>query len=130
MTMRILFIGDIVGRPGVAFVKRAVPALVRAERLDLVIANAENASNAGSGLTPQIYRGPRASGTVSLTRGAHIYKRAEVISTLGREDRVCKPANFPAAAPGREAVVVTARDGTQVGVFCVLGRTYMRSVDC
>ena len=80
--MRILFIGDIVGRPGVAFVKRAVPALVRTEQLDLVIANAENASNAGSGLTPPIYRGLRECGIDAITLGDHIYKRAEIISTL------------------------------------------------
>jgi metallophosphoesterase (TIGR00282 family) len=127
--MRILFLGDVVGQPGVAFVKKALPALVAHENVGLVIANAENASG-GSGLTRGAYRELRGAGVDLITMGDHIYKRAEIIPTLEQEDRICKPANFPAAAPGREFVLATARDGTTVAAFCLLGRTFMRPVDC
>src|SRR5262245_39196986 len=102
--MRVLFLGDIVGHPGVAFVKRALPALVSAERVDLVIANAENAWR-GSALTASVYRELRQAGIDLVTMGDHIYQRAEIIPTLLQQDRICKPANFPASAPGREFVV-------------------------
>lgn len=127
--MRILFIGDIVGTPGVNFVRRAVPWLIERERLDLVVANAENAAG-GSGLTPRLYRRLRTAGVDLCTLGDHIYKKAEIIDTLDREDRLCKPANFPPEAPGRLYALAPARDGTPVAVFSVLGRTFMRPVDC
>jgi metallophosphoesterase (TIGR00282 family) len=127
--MRILFIGDVVGPPGVTFLREALPPLIRYERLDLVIANAENAAN-GSGLTPNLYKKIREAGVDLVTLGDHIYKKAEIISTLNADDRVCKPANFPPDAPGREYAIAAAKDGTPVAAFCVLGRTFMRSVDC
>jgi 2',3'-cyclic-nucleotide 2'-phosphodiesterase len=127
--MRILFVGDIVGQPGVAFLKRAVPALVAHEKVDLVIANAENAS-AGSGLTPGAYKQIREAGVDLVTLGDHIYKKQDIIGTLEKEDRICKPANFPEEAPGRTWACAPARDGTPVAVFCLLGRTFMRPVDC
>ncbi len=127
--MRILFVGDIVGTPGVAFLRKALPVLVPREGIDLVIADAENAV-AGSGLTPSIYRKLREAGVDVVTLGDHVYKKQEIIPTLERDDRVCRPANFPPDAPGREFVLATARDGTPVAVFCLLGRTFMRAVDC
>jgi metallophosphoesterase (TIGR00282 family) len=127
--MRILFVGDIVGTPGVSFLRKALPVLVPHEGIDLVIANAENAV-AGSGLTPSVYHKLRDAGVDLVTLGDHIYKKQEIIPTLERDDRVCKPANFPPDAPGRDYVTATARDGTVVAAFCLLGRTFMRSVDC
>ncbi|HEY7330236.1 MAG TPA: TIGR00282 family metallophosphoesterase [Gemmataceae bacterium] len=127
--MRLLFIGDIVGSPGVTFVRHALPVLIAREGIDLVIANAENAAN-GSGLTPNLYRRLREAGVDLVTLGDHIYKKAEIIATMEKEERICKPANFPPDAPGREFAVATARDGTLVAVFCLLGRTFMRAVDC
>jgi metallophosphoesterase (TIGR00282 family) len=127
--MRILFIGDIVGSPGICIVRRAVPWLVQRERLDLVIANAENAAD-GSGLTGKLYRKLRNSGIDLVTLGDHIYKKGEIIPVLEQEDRICKPANFPPDAPGREVILAPARDGTMVAVVSLLGRTYMRSCDC
>src|ERR1700757_2538210 len=99
--MHILFLGDIVGGPGVAFVKRALPVVTAREKIDLVIANAENAS-AGSGMTPAIYRQLRAAGISLMTMGDHVYKRQEIIPLLNKDERICRPANFPADAPGRD----------------------------
>jgi 2',3'-cyclic-nucleotide 2'-phosphodiesterase len=127
--MRILFIGDVVGPPGVTFLRRALPALVAHERVDLVIANAENAAG-GSGLTPGIYRRLRDAGVDLVTLGDHVYKKQDIIPTLQKEERVCRPANFPPDAPGREVARAVARDGTPVAALCLLGRTFMRAVDC
>jgi metallophosphoesterase (TIGR00282 family) len=127
--MRILFIGDIVGRPGVRLVQQFVPGVRAAGRADFVIANAENAAN-GSGCTPADYRRLREAGVDLVTLGDHIYKKAEIIRTLESEERICKPANFPPGAPGREYAVAAAADGTTVAVVSLLGRTFMRPVDC
>jgi metallophosphoesterase (TIGR00282 family) len=127
--MRILFIGDIVGTPGVNIIRKALPALIRREQLDCVIANAENAAG-GSGLTPRLYRRLREAGVDLFTLGDHIYKKGEIIDLLRADGRLCKPANFPPEAPGFEVAQTIARDGTPVAVFSVLGRTFMRPVDC
>src|SRR5437763_13826616 len=127
--MRILFLGDIVGPPGLTFLQRALPLLREAENVDLVIANAENSAG-GSGITNKLYRKVRAAGVDLITLGDHVYKKAEIIETMRKDDRVCKPANFPPDAPGHDFALAEARDGTPVAAFCVLGRQFMRPVDC
>jgi metallophosphoesterase (TIGR00282 family) len=127
--MRILFIGDIVGTPGVQLVRRAVPLLRAREGLDLVVANAENAAG-GSGLYPNTLRQLRAAGVDAITMGDHLFKKVDLIPALEGAEPIVKPANFPAAAPGRDHVVVTAGSGEPVAILSVLGRTFMRPVDC
>jgi metallophosphoesterase (TIGR00282 family) len=127
--MRILLIGDIVGKPGEKIVTRAVPGLRQRERLDLVIANAENAAD-GSGLSPSIYRKLVAAGVDCVTLGDHIYRRNEIRSVLETAPNIVKPANYPPAAPGKTWCVVQAANGTAVAVFSLLGRVFMRPVDC
>jgi metallophosphoesterase (TIGR00282 family) len=127
--MRILFIGDIVGPPGVTFLRQALPVLAVREGVDVVIANAENAAN-GTGLTPALYRRLREAGVDLVTLGDHIYKKVDIIPTLQKEERLCKPANFPPEAPGRDYALAPARDGAPVAVLSLLGRTFMRPCDC
>jgi 2',3'-cyclic-nucleotide 2'-phosphodiesterase len=127
--MRFLFIGDIVGRPGVVCVKELAPTLRADEKLDLVIANAENASG-GSGLLPSAYRQLREAGVDVVTMGDHIYKKQDLIPLLIDDERICKPANYPPDAPGHEYAAAIAAGGTPVGVISLLGRTFMRPVDC
>jgi metallophosphoesterase (TIGR00282 family) len=127
--VRILLIGDIVGKPGRRIIQRALPGLVARESLDLVIANGENAA-AGSGITPAIYRELVAAGVHCITLGDHIYRRREIASVLESEPNIVKPANFPAQAPGRELAVVEAANGVSVAVISLLGRVFMRPVDC
>jgi metallophosphoesterase (TIGR00282 family) len=127
--MRILFIGDIVGKPGVRMVELAVPGLRSSGRVEFVIANAENAANNGSGCTPADYRRLREAGVDLVTLGDHVYKKADIIATMEQDARVCKPANFPPAAPGREFAFAEAVDGTTIAAFCLLGRTFMRPAD-
>ena len=127
--MRILFIGDIVGTPGVNIVRKMVPILRERESLDLVVANAENASG-GSGLYPNTYKQIREAGVDALTMGDHIYKKSDLIAVLEKDEPICKPANYPEAAPGKDHLIVTAKDGTRVAVISLIGRTFMKPVDC
>jgi 2',3'-cyclic-nucleotide 2'-phosphodiesterase len=127
--MRLLFLGDIVGQPGVDMVVRALATLRQAEHIDCVIANGENASG-GSGMTPRVYRQLRQAGVDLVTMGDHIYKKQELIKILSEDGCICKPANFPKAAPGRSHISMTLADGTVITVFSLLGRTFMRPVDC
>jgi len=127
--MRLLLIGDIVGKPGRLIVTRAVRPLVEREGLDLVVANAENVAG-GSGITPAIFRELIAAGVDGITLGDHIYRRREIAPVLEDQNNVVKPANFPADAPGKDLMILTARDGTGVAVVSLLGRVFMRPVDC
>jgi hypothetical protein len=96
--VRILLIGDIVGKPGQRVVQQALAGLRQREQLDLVIANAEKALD-GSGLSPQIYRKLIAAGVDGITLGDHIYRRNEICSVLTTESNIVKPANYPEKAP-------------------------------
>jgi metallophosphoesterase (TIGR00282 family) len=127
--VRIMLIGDIVGKPGRQIVVRALKGLVQERSLDLVVANAENAAG-GSGLTPANYQELIAAGVNCITLGDHIYKRKEIASVLAEKQNIVKPANFPPDAPGRTWAVVKARNGVSVGVISLLGRVFMRPVDC
>ncbi len=126
--MRILFIGDIVGKPGRDIVRRSMAGLVVEQRLDLVIANAENSAG-GSGLNPSIYRELVRAGVQAVTLGDHIYRRKEIYPVLESESNIVKPANLPPESVGRDWAVVEACDGTRVGICCLLGRLFMKPVD-
>jgi metallophosphoesterase (TIGR00282 family) len=126
--MRLLFIGDIVGRPGRDIVRRAVPRLVAERKLDLVVANAENAAG-GSGLTPDIYKELVAAGVDGITLGDHVYRRREIFPILERESNIVRPANLPDEAVGRVWATLTARDGTRVAIFTLLGQLFMKPAD-
>ncbi|HZL88426.1 MAG TPA: TIGR00282 family metallophosphoesterase [Pirellulaceae bacterium] len=127
--MRILLIGDIVGKPGVKIVTESLAAMRQRERIDLVIANGENSAD-GSGISPSIHKKLIAAGVDCITLGDHIYRRSEIAPVLASEANILRPANYPAAAPGRGWTVVKASDGTSVAVISLLGRVFMRPVDC
>ena len=127
--MRILLIGDTVGKPGRQIVIRALAGLRIRESIDFVVVNAENVAG-GSGITPAIYHELISAGVDCITMGDHIYRRPEVFSILQTEARIVKPANYPPPAPGAELAVHAAADGTRVGVFSLLGRVFMHPVDC
>lgn len=127
--MRLLLVGDVVGKPGREIVVRAVRGLVERERLDLVVVNAENVAG-GSGITPEIYRELIAAGVDGITLGDHIYRRREINPVLEKAANIVKPANYPPAAPGRDFMVLPARNGVLVTVISLLGRVFMRPVDC
>lgn len=127
--MRILFIGDIVGKPGRQICVQAIRGLRAAEGLDLVVANAENVAG-GSGLTPEIYQELIASGIDGITMGDHVYRRKEIFPILQSERRIVRPGNYPPAAPGKDVAILRTRQQVSVAIFTLLGRVFMPPVDC
>ena len=126
--MRLLFIGDIVGRPGRDLVRRGLSALVDHHGIDLVIANAENAA-AGFGITREIGDQLLESGVDVLTSGNHIWDKKEALDYIGTEPRLLRPANYPAGVPGSGSYLARTRDGASVGVINVMGRVFMIAID-
>ena len=126
--MRILFIGDIVGRPGRQLVKGGLAGLISRHAVDFVIANAENAA-AGAGITREIGDELLDLGVEVMTSGNHIWDKREVFSYIGTEARLLRPANFPTGAPGNGSYLARTRDGVSVGVINVMGRVFMTALD-
>lgn len=126
--MKLLFIGDIVGRPGREIVRRGLAAVVAAHGIDFVIANGENAA-AGFGITREIGDQLFSYGIEVMTSGNHIWDKKEALDYIVREPRLLRPANYPAGAPGSGATLVHARNGVPVGVVNVMGRVYMAQTD-
>ena len=122
--MRILFVGDIVGRPGRDVLERRLGALRAELEVDVCIVNGENAAD-GIGITPRLAEQLLAAGADAITLGNHTWRRSEIGPYLGTSDRVVRPANFPAASPGRGLAIVPARDGTQIAVINVLGSLFL-----
>jgi metallophosphoesterase (TIGR00282 family) len=126
--MTILFIGDIVGRPGREMVRKGLRALVDRYSVDLVVANAEN-SAAGFGITKDIGDTILEMGVDVMTSGNHIWDKKEAITYIAGEPRLLRPANYPAGVPGRGSYVATTGDGRAVGVINVMGRVFMLAID-
>jgi metallophosphoesterase (TIGR00282 family) len=126
--IRILFIGDIVGRPGRDLIRLHLPALVEHHQIDFVIANAENAA-AGFGITREIGDQLLDEGVEVMTSGNHIWDKKEALSYIGTEPRLLRPANYPAGAPGNGRYLARTRDGKSVGVVNVMGRVFMLTID-
>jgi 2',3'-cyclic-nucleotide 2'-phosphodiesterase len=129
MPLKILFIGDVVGAPGRKVVGQLLPRLIPSWGLGLVVCNAENAAG-GSGLTLKCYEELVEAGVDVMTMGDHVYRKDEIFEVFDRTGRVLRPANYPPDSPGPELSLVKSRDGTMVAVFTVLGRTFMKPVDC
>ncbi len=109
--MKVLFLGDVFGKPGRQAVAHRVPRLIARDGLDLVIANGENAA-AGSGITPDLAEELLASEVNLLTSGNHIWSKREIVPYLDRPDaRLLRPANYPPGTPGRGRGVATTPDG-------------------
>lgn len=126
--MNILFIGDIVGRPGRELVRVGLRPLVDAYDIDLVIANVENAA-AGFGITHDLGDAIRDYGVDVMTSGNHIWDKKEALNYIAVEPRLLRPANYPSGVPGRGACVAAARDGRAVGVVNIMGRVFMLNID-
>jgi len=127
--MRILFIGDIVGRTGRDTVGKALPSLRQQLRIDLTVVNAENASH-GFGLGPDMAKALFAAGTDVITLGNHVWDRKEIIPYLSETPRLVRALNFPPGTPGAGSALVELADGRRALVFLVMGRLYMDPLDC
>src|SRR5690349_19486 len=126
--MRILFVGDIFGKPGREVARRAIPALIERESLDFVIANVEN-SAAGFGVTGDIADTILGYGVDAMTTGNHVWDKKEVLDYIPRQPKLLRPANFVAGTPGRGSYVGRTRTGEPIGVINVMGRVFMQPLD-
>ncbi len=126
---RLILVGDVVGKPGLTIVLQAIPWLRAEGNIDTIIVNAENAAD-GAGLTINQYNKLVQGGVDAITLGDHIYKKKEIASILTTANNIVKPANFPVNAPGATFCIVTSRNGVRIGIFSLLGRVFMRPVDC
>jgi 2',3'-cyclic-nucleotide 2'-phosphodiesterase len=131
MPIRILCLGDIVGKPGRLAVAELLPGLIKDRGIDLVVANAENAAG-GSGLTPPIFEKILRTGVDVCTLGDHAFRKREVMPALEASERLIRPANFPPPCVGRGMTIVTTRAGgggggagVKVAVLNVMGRLHM-----
>ena len=122
--MKILFIGDIFGAPGRRIVADHVRDIVKAQGIDVAIANAENSAG-GFGITPAIAEDLFNLGFDALTSGNHIWDKREIYDYLGRQPRLLRPANYPSECPGLGLVVVK-----QCAILNLQGRVYMPNTDC
>jgi 2',3'-cyclic-nucleotide 2'-phosphodiesterase len=126
--MKILVIGDIVGRPGRKAVKFFVPNLIKEKKLDLVIANGENAAG-GSGLTPAITDEILSCGIDVITSGDHIWKKKEIADYIDKEDRLLRPANYPEGVPGEGCTILNIKDNIKVAVINIIGTVFMKPLE-
>jgi hypothetical protein len=127
--MRILFIGDIVGKPGRRAVRELVPEIISQYGIDFVIANCENAA-AGFGVTRDVVEELFESRIHVLTSGNHIWDKKEVMEFAEDYKSLLRPANYPSGAPGWGSVVMSDASGIHVGVISLVGRIFMTPVDC
>jgi len=127
--LRILFVGDIIGRPGRVFLKERLQEFREKEKIDFCIANAENGSG-GFGLIPDSAKELLAIGIDILTSGNHIWDRKEIMPFLDNETRLLRPLNYPPGNPGKGEVICQTAQGVAVGIINLQGRAFMPPIDC
>src|SRR6201996_8814337 len=126
--IRLLFIGDVVGRSGRAIVLEQVPILRARWGLDFVVVNGENAAG-GFGLTQTRFEEFIPAGADAVTLGTHAFDQREALVFIERQPRLIRPVNFPPGAPGRGAVVVENGKGARLLTVNVMGRIFMDALD-
>ncbi|MEL7429399.1 MAG: TIGR00282 family metallophosphoesterase [Pseudomonadota bacterium] len=122
--MRLLFLGDMVGRSGREAVFRKLPDLINSQKADFVIVNGENSAG-GFGITEDIFNQTIEAGADVVTTGNHVWDQKEALGVADREDRFLRPANYPHGTPGRGSFIYEARNGARVMVMHVMGRVFM-----
>lgn len=127
--MRLLFLGDIVGKPGRIAVQKSLDGLRRDYRIDIVVANGENAAG-GFGINHEVTRELLNAGVDVITMGNHTWKNREILQVFEHESRVIRPANYPEGTPGCGYGLFTAANGERVGVVNLLGLTYLDALEC
>jgi len=126
--MRLLFVGDVVGRSGRAIVVERLPRLVADWKLDFVVVNGENAAG-GFGITEPIYQDLLDAGADAITLGNHAWDQREALVFIERAPRLIRPANYPPGTPGRGTTVITAKNGARVLIINAMGRVFMDPLD-
>ena len=127
--VKILFVSDIIGRPGRLALKGLLPDLVYELGPDVVIANGENAAG-GFGITAEVYAELKSLGIDVITSGNHVWDRKDLLEYLDKKADILRPANYPPHTPGRGSLVFTCASGFRIGVVNLVGRVFMNAVDC
>ncbi len=127
--MKILFIGDIVGKPGRQALQALLPGIIVSHSIDITIANCENAAG-GFGVTRKVVEELYGNEISVLTSGNHIWDKKDIEDFISDYDTLLRPANYPEGTPGKGSVVVYSALGTSVGVLNLEGRVFMKSLDC
>jgi 2',3'-cyclic-nucleotide 2'-phosphodiesterase len=127
--LRVMLLGDVVGKPGLRIACSSVKWLRRVLQVDGLIVNAENAAD-GSGLRVKDYRRLIDAGFDAITLGDHVYRKREIIETLETQPNIVRPCNLPANAPGKKSTVIMVGDGHRLAVISAMGRVFMKPVDC
>ena len=129
MPVKLLFIGDVIGKPGREALSRELHRIVDRHMVDLVIANGENAAG-GFGLTEETAQDLFKCGVQMITSGNHIWDKKDALDYIKREERIVRPANYPEGTPGKGATIVKTPGGIKVGVLNLEGRVFMNNLDC
>ena len=129
MPVKLLFIGDVIGQPGRDALSRELHRIVDRHRVDLVIANGENAAG-GFGLTAETAQELFKCGVQLITSGNHIWDKKDALEYIKREERIVRPANYPEGTPGRGATIVRTPGGVKIGILNLEGRVFMNNLDC
>jgi 2',3'-cyclic-nucleotide 2'-phosphodiesterase len=127
--MRILFIGDIVGKAGRQAIDGVLEKVIAGHKIEFTVANGENAAG-GMGITPAIAIEILDQGVDVLTSGNHIWAKKEIVPFLDEELRILRPANYPPKVPGRGSGIFHSRNGQKLGVLNLEGRVFMKHLDC
>jgi metallophosphoesterase (TIGR00282 family) len=129
MAIKILFVGDIIGKPGRQSISRELHRLEDRYNVDIVIANGENAAG-GFGLTVDVAKELFNQGIHLLTGGNHIWDKKEQVSLILADPRIIRPANYPGGAPGKGSAILTTPGGVKVGILNLEGRVFMKNLEC
>jgi metallophosphoesterase (TIGR00282 family) len=127
--MKVLFIGDIVGKVGRNTTKALLPTIVNRYKVDFIIANGENAAG-GFGLTDRIVSEILTFGVHVITTGNHVWDKKEFVTQISKEDKVLRPLNYPPGVPGFGSIIYPLKNGTKVAVINISGRVFMSNMDC
>jgi len=126
--MKVLFVGDIIGKLGRKICEDLLPGLTREFAPDLMIVNGENSAH-GYGITENIYKDLVEMGFGVITMGNHVWDKKDLVINIDKMPLLVRPANYPPSVPGKEHIIVNVK-GTKVGIINLSGRTFMQALDC
>ncbi len=127
--MKVLFIGDVVGKPGRHAVRLLLPNVKNLYKIDFVIANGENAAG-GFGINEKTALELFSAGVDVITTGNHVWDKKEAVPYIAKENRILRPLNYPLGAPGYGSIIVNLREDIKIAVLCVSGRVFMNLLEC
>ena len=127
--MRILFLGDIVGPPGLSAIRKNLKDQINANNIDFVIVNGENAADSGVGITEKISNDFFECGVDVITTGNHVWDQKETVNHIEREIRLLRPENLSSNSPGKGFGIYESKNGFKVGVLNLMGNVFMKKCD-